>query len=135
MPMKSSAQRLARRSGTSDCRQALPSPTGSSQPLLTRAFSALYGKDQTLVDRDGAAIGRQRSQRILSRTLQLLLQPHLNQRLIRNISSVGSCLDGIKKMLRKPLANFYAQEKVKSVRRWVASSHTPDARASHAFVD
>jgi hypothetical protein len=54
---------------------------------------------------------------------------------LRIISSIGSCLDGIKKMLRKPLADFNAQEKAKSVRRCVASSHTPDARASHAFVD
>jgi hypothetical protein len=38
-------------------------------------------------------------------------------------------------MLRKPLANRYAQEKAKSVRCCVVSSHTPDTRASHAFVD
>jgi hypothetical protein len=83
----------------------------------------------------GRRLVRQRSQKIFSRTRQLLLQPHLNQRLIRNISSVGSCLDGIKKMLRKPLANFYAQEKAKSVRYCVASSQTPDTRASDAFAD
>jgi hypothetical protein len=37
-----------------------------------------------------------------SGTLQLLLQPHFNPRLVGNISSVRRCLDGIKKMLRKP---------------------------------
>jgi hypothetical protein len=38
----------------------------------------------------------------LSGILQFLLQPHLDQRLIRHVSSVGSCLDRIKKMLRQP---------------------------------
>lgn len=40
--------------------------------------------------------------KIHSRVLHLFLQPDLDQRLIRNVSSVGSGLNGIKKMLRKP---------------------------------